>query len=112
MVRKQGHALVVVSAASQDGRVAARPFLPKEFKEPYNGLLLSPAMMNHPLSHCPDPSPAPRQARISKQVRLDRYRIEAGDVFRLGGPLEVKMVALDDHAQIIAFPETHVQRVF
>ena len=57
-------------------------------------------------------SPTPRQAGISEQIGLDRHRIKAGHVFLDVRPLDIEVVGLSDHADMIVLLRFPVQQEF
>lgn len=69
-------------------------------------------MMDHRLASLTDPSPAPRQAGLSKQRPVDRQGIEPGHVPVCVGSFDIELVGLTEHGSTIADARNPVQRVF
>lgn len=86
--------------------------LPDNIEKQGDRLLLAVEVMDHRLAPLTDPSPAPRQAGLSKQRPLDRQGIEPGHVPACVGSFDIEMVGLTEHGSSIADAPNPVQRVF
>lgn len=104
--------LAIQSPVSHDRSISATSLSPKQLQEENHGILFPLEMVDQNLPRRPDPAPAARQACFAKQIRFDRQRIEASHVSGAVGSLDVKLVALGDHGEMIACESEGVQRVF
>lgn len=76
--------------------------MPEKIKEEIDRVLFLFELMSLYLTVGPNPSPSPRQACLSKQVRLDRHRVEAGQVLTGILAFDIEVIGLGDHALRIA----------
>lgn len=100
------------SLGKQHGRIAFAALLTKQVQEQDHGILLPLEMMDQNLPCRPNTPPPSCQARFPEQVWFDGHRIETGHVFGAVGSLDIKLVALGDHGDMIAWRSQIVQRVF
>jgi hypothetical protein len=77
-------------------------FLPEKIKEEIDRVLFPFELMRFHLTACPNPSPSPRQACLSEQVRLYRHRVEACHVLTGILAFDIEVIGLGDHAPRIA----------
>ena len=85
-----------------DCPISPAAFLPQKIKEEIDRVLFLLELMSFHLTARPNPSPSPRQACLSKQVRLDRHRVEAGQVLTGIVAFDIEVIGLGDHALRIA----------
>jgi len=98
---------------TNDRSVAATLLLSNEIEKKGYCLSLGLEMVALRLAGRSDTSPTSRQASLSKQIGLDRHRIEAGHVFLNVRSFNIKMVGLGDHApMIVSIGGGAVQRQF
>jgi hypothetical protein len=76
--------------------------LPQKIKEQVDRVLFLFELMGFHLTVRPNSSQSPRQACLSKQVRLDRHRVEAGQVLTGILAFDIEVIGLGDHAPRIA----------
>ncbi len=82
--------------------ISPAAFLPEKIKEEIDRVLFFFELMSFQLTACPNPSPSSRQACLPEEVRLDRHRVEAGQVLTGILTFNIKVIGLGDHALIIA----------
>jgi hypothetical protein len=94
------------------GCVVATLLLAEEFEKQNDGFTFGFEMVAHRLPARSDTTPTSHQASFPEQVWLDGHSIEAGHVFREVYPLDIKVIGLSDHADMIVFLESTVQQEF
>lgn len=91
------------------GSIAACPLGSQKTKKQRDSFaLILEGVLDNPAAR-PNPAPTPDQADLAEQRFLDRQGIEAGHVLVRVFPFDIEAIALRDHADRIARPESGVQ---
>jgi hypothetical protein len=94
------------------GCVVATLLLAEEFEKQNDGFTFGFEMVGSSSARSFRYTPTSHQASFPEQVWLDGHSIEAGHVFREVYPLDIKVIGLSDHADMIVFLESTVQQEF